>query len=127
MAMNFNNGYGYNPYNTNQFSNLQTQYTSTPTFTTTFVSDIAEAIATKPDVTGKPLFFYNKLAEEIYVKQYDNTGSAPVKTYKLVVEAAEPVANPVLDGIRGLNNQLNDIKKLLTPEVIEETEKRNRR
>ena len=124
--MNYTNGYTPNTWQQN-YANYQ-QYTQPlPTLTTTYVSDIAEAVATKPDVTGKPLFFYNKLAEEIYVKQYDNTGSAPIKTYKLVIEEAEPVANPVLDGIKGLNNQLNDIKKLLTPEIIEEADKKGRR
>ena len=124
--MNYTNG--YNP------SVWQPSYNSLPqygqnqtTFTTTFVSDIAEAIATKPDVMGKPLFFYNKSTEEIYLKQYDNTGAAPIKTYKLVVETNEPQANPVLDSIKGLDNKLNDIKKLLTPEIIEDADKRGKK
>jgi len=124
--MNYANGY-----NPNAWLNTQTnyqQYTNPAlSLTTTFVSDIAEAIATKPDVTGKPLFFYNKSAEEIYVKQYDNTGAAPVRTYKLVVEATEATANPIVESIKSLDNKLNDIKKLLTPEVIEEAEKRNKK
>lgn len=116
----------------NNWMNTQPNYqqfgmptTQAPTFQTIFVSDIAEAVATKPDVTGKPLFFYNKSAEEIYVKQYDNVGLAPLKTYKLVVETNEPVANPVMDSIKALDDKLNDIKTLLTP--IDENDKRNRR
>lgn len=96
-------------------------------FSTIFVSNIAEAIATKPDVTGKPLFFYNKADEEIYVKQYDSTGSAPVKTYKLAIDTNEPQNNPIVDGIKVLDDKLNDIKKLLTPEIIEEPEKKGRK
>jgi len=124
--MNYTNGYTPNTWQPN-YANLQ-QYTQPlPTLTTTYVSDIAEAIATKPDVTGKPLFFYNKATEEIYLKQYDNTGAAPVKTYKLVVETAQPETNPYLESFKSLDHKLDDIKKLLTPEVIEETEKRSKR
>ena len=125
MTMNFNNGYGYNPYysNNTQFNPLQTQ--SQPSIV--FVSNIAEANATKPDVTGKPLFFYNKADEEFYIKQYDNVGLAPLKTYKLVIEDVVPQTNPIVDSIKRLNDKLDDIKKLLTPEIIEETEKRGKK
>lgn len=122
--------YGYmgqSPYYNPQMNFNQPQQFTQQSLSTTLVSDIAEAIATKPDLTGKPMFFYNKANEEIYLKQYDSTGSAPIKTYKLVVEQAEPVVNPVIEGIKGLDKQLNDIKKLLTPDVIEDTEKKNRR
>ena len=123
--MNYSNGV----YNPNAWLNMQQNYTTPqmPSFATTFVSDIAEAIATKPDVTGKPLFFYNKSAEEIYVKQYDNTGSAPVRVYKLAVEPIEPVPNPIADGIKALDDKLNDIKNLLSPLMSDENDKRNRR
>ena len=130
--MNYANGYNPNTWmssmqNYNGYQPYTTTQTQIPSFTTTFVSDIAEAIATKPDVTGKPLFFYNKSNEEIYVKQYDNTGAAPVRTYKLVVENTEPQVNPVLDSIKVLDNKINDIKKLLTPEIVEENDKKGRR
>ena len=124
--MNYTNGYGYNPYSTPQFNGLQNQYQQ-PQSTIMFVSNVAEAIATKPDVTGKPLFFYNKADEEVYIKQYDNTGAAPVKTYKLVIENIEPQDNPIANSIKGLNQKLDDIKKLLTPEIIEEAEKRSKK
>ena len=134
--MNYANGYptwggmqpnytNYQPYGMQQNQNLQQN--QVPSFSTIFVSNIAEAIATKPDVTGKPLFFYNKADEEIYVKQYDSTGSAPVKTYKLAIDTNEPQNNPIVDGIKVLDDKLNDIKKLLTPEIIEEPEKKGRR
>ena len=119
MVMNY--GYGYTP----QYQNLYNQPQQPLSFTTTFVSDIAEAIATKPDVTGKPLFFYNKSAEEIYLKQYDNMGTAPVKIYKLVVEKNETTTNPLLDSIKSLDNKITDIKKLLTPEIIERGSKKS--
>lgn len=113
MTLNYGyNNYGYTP-----------QYQVPTDFTTTFVSDIAEAIATKPDVTGKPLFFYNKANEEIYLKQYDNTGVAPIKTYKLVIAETQPNES-VLDYIKTLDHKISDIKKLLTPEVIEKSNKK---
>ena len=124
--MNYTNGYGYNPYSTPQFNGLQNQYQQ-PQSTIMFVSNVAEAIATKPDVTGKPLFFYNKADEEVYIKQYDNTGAAPVKTYKLVIENIEPQDNHIANSIKGLNQKLDDIKRLLTPEIIEEAEKRSKK
>ena len=127
--MNYNNNYNPTPWLNSQAS-FQQYGTQVPSFTTTFVSDIAEAIATKPDVTGKPLFFYNKANEEIYLKQYDNTGIAPVKTYKLVVETNEPVVNPVVESIKSLDEKLNEIKTILTTPVvnnIEENDRRNRR
>ena len=126
MTMNYANNYGYNPYNTQQFNGLQNQFIQ-PQTNIIFVSNIAEANATKPDVTGKPLFFYNKADEEFYIKQYDNIGLAPLKTYKLVVETIEPQNNPIVDSIKGLNHKLDDIKKLLTPEIIDEVEKRSKK
>lgn len=126
--MNYTNGYGYNPYLNNnvQFNNLQPQYPQTQS-TIIFVSNIAEANTTKPDITGKPLFFYNKADEEFYIKKYDDFGLAPLKTYKLVVENSETQINPYLEGFKTLENKLNDIKKLLTPTVIEEAEKRSKK
>ena len=128
MTMNFNGGYGYNPYyNTNnQLNGFSTQYSQNQP-SIIFVSNVAEVNATKPDVTGKPLFFYNKAEEEIYIKQYDNMGLAPLKTYKLVVAENTTTTNPIIDSIKGLNDKLDDIKKLLTPEIIEENDKKNRR
>ena len=125
MVMNYSgyNNYGYN------IPQPQPNYFNQPqNFNATFVSDIAEAVATKPDVTGKPLFFYNKASEEVYIKQYDNTGNAPVKTYKLIVP--ENIAinnNSYIENFKSLNNKLDDIKKLLTPDIIEKGNKKNER
>lgn len=123
--MNYGNyNYGYN-LPQNQYQNLFNQpQTQIQQPVITFVSDIAEAIATKPDVMGKPLFFYNVANDEIYKKQYDNTGSAPVKTYKIIIENNVPANNPVLDSIKVLDNKISDIKKLLTPDVIEKGNKK---
>ena len=125
MTMNFNNGYGYNPYYTpnTQYGTFQPQTQNS----IIFVSNVAEANTTKPDITGKPLFFYNKADEEFYIKQYDNVGLAPLKTYKLVVEKVEPQSNPIVDSIKGLNDKLDDIKKLLTPEIIEEVDRKGKK
>lgn len=119
--MNYSNGYNPNSW-------MNTQSYNAFNLSGNFVSNIAEAIATKPDITGKPLFFYNKAEEEIYVKQYDNTGNAPVKTYKLVVENnIENQSNPYLESFKLLDNKLDDIKKLLTPEIIQDVEKRSKK
>ena len=128
MTMNFANGYGYNPYlnNNTQFNNVPPQL-GQPQSSIIFVSNIAEANTTKPDVTGKPLFFYNKADEEFYIKKYDDFGLAPLKVYKLIVESTQTQSNPIVDSIKNLNDKLDDIKKLLTPEVIEETEKRSKK
>ena len=121
--MNYANGY-----NPNTWMNTQNNFMpQQPLLNGNYVSNIAEAIATKPDVTGKPLFFYNKAEEEIYIKQYDNTGNAPVKTYKLVVENVEPQPNPYLESFKSLDSKLDDIKKLLTPTVIDDNDRKNRR
>lgn len=121
--MNYANGY-----NPNAWMNTQNNFMpQQPMLNGNYVSNIAEAIATKPDVTGKPLFFYNKAEEEIYIKQYDNTGNAPVKTYKLVIENAEPQPNPYLESFKSLDNKLEDIKKLLTPPIVDENDRKNRR
>lgn len=124
--MNYTNPYA-NPYYNNgtQFNNLQLQSQTQPSVI--FVSNVAEVNATKPDITGKPLFFYNKAEEEIYIKQYDNMGLAPLKTYKLVIGESVSTSNPIIDSIKGLNDKLDDIKKLLTPEIIEDTERKGRR
>lgn len=119
MVMNYG---GYNQF-VPQYQNMFSQNQNQMGANTVFVSDIAEAIATKPDITGKPLFFYNKANEEIYVKQYDNTGAAPVKTYKLFVETQEEKPNPLLENFKSLDNKLDDIKKLLTPEHNERSKK----
>lgn len=119
MSMNYGGYNQYIPQYQNMFNQNQTG------MNTTFVSDIAEAIATKPDVTGKPLFFYNKANEEIYLKQYDNTGAAPIKTYKLVITKEETQTNSYLESFKLLDHKLDDIKKLLTPEVIEKGNKKN--
>ena len=39
------------------------------------VSNIEEANATPADLTGSPLFFFNKATKEIYMKQLDQTGA----------------------------------------------------
>lgn len=117
-----------NPYYSNFFpqNNPSPMPLQNPTFTTTLVSDITEATATKPDITGKPLFFYNKANEEIYLKQYDNTGAAPIKVYKLLIEPTENKPNPFEEGFKSIDNKLNEIKKLLTSESNNERERNKR-
>lgn len=127
MTNYFGNSYGGYPQP--QYNNLFAQPTQPqiqmqqPTII--FVSNIAEANTTKPDVTGKPLFFYNKADEEFYIKKYDDYGLAPLKTYKLVVENAKPVTNPFEEGFKSLDSKLDDIKKLLTPTQTQSQQTQN--
>lgn len=122
---------GYNPANNwlnNQPYNNFIQPQQNP-LNINFVSNIAEAVATKPDVNGRPTFFYNKADEEFYIKQYDNTGAAPIKTYKLVISSEQQIENnPYMQKFQSLDAKLDDIKKLLTPSAIPaEEDKKSRR
>ena len=114
-------GNSFNPNWTQPYNTFMQQ----PVLSGNFVSNIAEAVATKPDISGKPLLFYNKADEEVYIKQYDNTGNAPVKTYKLVIDNAQEKPNPIVESFKSLDAKLDDIKKLLTP--AQDDDRRNRR
>lgn len=124
-----NNGYN----NTNNWLNNQPYNNfiqpQTNPLNVNFVSNVAEAVATKPDVNGRPTFFYNKADEEFYIKQYDNTGAAPIRTYKLVIASEQqPENNPYMQKFQSLDEKLEDIKKLLTPmSAPVEEDKKNRR
>lgn len=101
--MNFSGGYnGYNPYMTAQqrLAQMEAQYpqfAQAPAlpqpagFKTIPVANIDEANATQADMSGNPMFFYNKGQNEIYVKQLNlQSGLANFQTYKL---AQAPSAN----------------------------------
>ena len=101
-----------NPYPFNQYINNQPQYNSGRVL---FVSNIEEAKATPADMLGNPIFFYNKAANRIYVKQTDATGAAPIREYELikpiVQEASKP--NPLEQELRAIHEQLNALNKKL--------------
>lgn len=94
---------GYNPY----FQHLQTQMPQnyvqqtqqSVSFPAIYVSDKAEVNSTPADQSGNPKYFHNRLKNEIYVKQYDSSGAAPIKTYRLV---ADDLLNE--NELTGINN-----------------------
>ena len=72
-----------------------------------FVTNIEEAKATPADMLGNPLFFYNKSKNEIYIKQTDATGAAPIREYELKQESVEQQPS-------SLELELQEIKQQLT-------------
>ncbi len=86
------------------------------------VSNIDEANATPVDLSGNPLFFYNRATKEIYMKQLDQTGAAPLISFtmksqeqiKLSPEQTKPVYDFQND-LKRLNNKIDDIYKILVP------------
>ena len=159
MAMNYGYGYGYNNLygglglgfgmppvmnnnvgNNNSNNNLPTSQNQAqlsqnpPIFLATVVSNIAEVNSTPADATGKPLFFYNKSQNEIYIKQYDSDGSAPIRTFRLV-EANEADSKSSVgvdtDKLDTLNNKIDKMQNYLqklaekTQEKVEEIEEEN--
>ena len=71
-----------------------------------FVTNIEEAKATPADMLGNPIFFYNKAKNEIYIKQTDATGAAPIREYEQ--KKNDSVAEP-----SAIEIELQDIKKQL--------------
>lgn len=115
--------YNY-PNNPNQFNPvspyynaIQQQLSQQPIFTATVVSNIAEVNSTPADATGKPSFFYNKSKEEIYIKQYDNTGSAPIRTYKLAKDEKQEKSENL--ELKELVSKIDKLNNLLSQKTIE--------
>lgn len=101
--MNFTGGYNYNQYNPyltpqqrlNQLEAQYPQFTQNPMpqqntgFKTIPVSNADEANATQADLSGNPIFFFNKAKGEIYLKQLNlQDGSAIFQTFKLTATPA---------------------------------------
>lgn len=97
--MNFSGGYNYNQYNPyltpqqrlNQLEAQYPQFNQNPIpqqntgFKTIPVSNADEANATQADLSGNPIFFFNKAKGEIYLKQLNlQDGSAIFQTFKLI-------------------------------------------
>lgn len=103
------------PYPFNQYINNQPQYNSGRVL---FVSNIEEAKATPADMLGNPIFFYNKAANRIYVKQTDATGAAPIREYELI-KPPEQVStpNPLEQELQAIKEQLAELNKKLEKPV----------
>ena len=78
-----------------------------------FVTNIEEAKATPADMLGNPLFFYNKSKNELYIKQTDSTGAAPIREYILKEEQSTPEVSPLETKLQDIQNQLSEINAKL--------------
>lgn len=87
------------------------------------VSNIEEANATPADLSGNPIFFFNRATTEIYMKQLDQTGAAPLITFTLKpqeqqIKLSKEQIKPTVDfqnDLRKLTNKVDDIYKVLVP------------
>lgn len=87
------------------------------------VSNIEEANATPVDLSGNPLFFFNRATKEIYMKQLDQTGAAPLISFALKpqesqIKLSQEQTKPVYDfqsDLRKLNDKVEEIRKILIP------------
>lgn len=85
-----------------------------------FVTNIEEAKATPADMMGNPLFFYNKSKNEIYIKQTDATGAAPIREYELKKDqSVSEEVSPLEIRLQEIQKQLDEINnKLEKPRPI---------
>lgn len=87
------------------------------------VSNIEEANATPVDLSGNPLFFFNRATKEIYMKQLDQTGAAPLISFALKpqesqIKLSQEQTKPTYDfqnDLRKLNSKVDDIYRVLVP------------
>jgi hypothetical protein len=79
-----------------------------------YVSSINEVESIRPDQNNNPMYFHNRAGKEIYLKQYDNTGAAPIKTFRLVDEEEQKAEQNVYEtGFSVLNNKIDGVINLL--------------
>ena len=91
------------------------------------VSNIAEANATPVDSLS-PTFFYNKAENVIYMKQIDQTGAAPIRTFKLQAIEEPLQSNLYENDFKAINDSLDSLsskldKLLSIDDVMEEKSK----
>lgn len=82
-----------------------------------FVTNIEEAKATPADMLGNPIFFYNKSKNEIYIKQTDATGAAPIREYEQKTESSVAEPSAIEIKLQGIEQQLNEINAKLEKPV----------
>lgn len=121
----FNNpayGYTYNPqmpYNYQAQNNNYSQPQQRPAvFPAVYVSDKAEVNSYPADQSNNPSFFYNRVKEEVYIKQYDSTGAAPVKTYRLITDDLTEEKQPAgiklySENLQALNDKIDGLKSII--------------
>lgn len=96
------------------------------------VSNIEEANATPADLSGNPLFFFNKATKEIYMKQLDQTGAAPLITFNLKpqqqTKLPEEQLKPAIDfqnDLKRLTSKVDKMYDVLVPNNNNKVKKEN--
>ena len=102
--------FNYGPYN---YPNYQHQTQRFSGLKIIPVSNIMEANAT-PVSDLEPVFFFNRAENVIYKKQIDNTGAAPIQTFKLEI-LEQTKENPIEAKLLAIDERLNSIEELLKP------------
>lgn len=103
--------------NTQQAFNAQTGWKIIP------VSNIDEANATSADLQGNPTFFFNRATKEIYMKQLDSSGAAPLISFVLKPQEQQiklskeqtKQAYDFQNELREVNRKVDEIRKYLIP------------
>lgn len=92
-------------------------YNFTPfSYNTRAVTNISEAKNAPIDISGNPVFYFNSVSNEIYMKQFDlKTGNTFLGTYKFV---AEPVEEQPKDELKLINEKLDYLYKLCTEKDV---------
>lgn len=108
---NFNGYNGFNPYNS--YPGYQPPRMNGLKIIP--VSNIMEANAT-PVNDLEPIFFYNRAENLIYKKQIDNTGAAPIQTFKLDISEDRNKENPLETKLVTIDERLSNIELLLKPQ-----------
>lgn len=83
------------------------------------VSSIKEAEAAQPDQSGNPTFFYNMAQNELYMKQFDNIGRAPLYIYKCSGEykpqdAESPIIMDYDKRFNELNGKIDNVAAMIS-------------
>lgn len=134
MTLNYGFSGYYNPYlpqpqqatQIPQPQQVQTQQnTSTQIFPALYVSSKNEVEGIRPDQNNNPMYFHNRAAKEIYLKQYDSTGAAPILTFKLV-EKEEKEEDFTQAKINSLELKIDKLLNLFE-EKEEKEEKRSKK
>lgn len=135
--LNYASGYNFNPYNPmmnaqqrlNQLEQTQFSQGQNLGFRTLPVTNIDEANATQADLSGNPIFFYNKAQNEIYLKQFNiNTGLADFKVFKLTANSgqeAQQIFNMSEKHYKTLSDKLDNLASLLKDTEQHKKEVRN--
>lgn len=91
------------------------------------VSNIKEAEAAQPDPLGNPTFFYNMAQNELYMKQFNNMGAAPLYIYKCSgeytpQEAATPIIMDYDKRFNELNGKIDNVAAMISQNMQPNTQ-----